>query len=252
MRVLYINAIESPVSGEILKAGTLKGLRSATILNSAEELEFVSYDIFYGRTQPAGALGRFAHSRHFDAVILSGSERNTSNASDPWLAEYFRGLKDLLSLDSDPSQWMGPQFPILGICFGHQALACLLGGETAPFKYRADVLQISPLAAAREHAVFRSLLTKYPKLDVVVTHGDHVVRSPAGFRVSFSSDYCLNQGMIHDQWPIVTLQSHPEITSALKTDQAEAEDWKHVEPSQMDNHHGPSILGKFLDWAATQ
>jgi GMP synthase-like glutamine amidotransferase len=69
-----------------------------------------------------------------------------------------------------------------------------------------------------------------------------------GFHQIFTSDYCGIQGMAHDQWPIVTLQSHPEITALLKKSSADASDWEHVNEERLNAHAGPGILARFIDW----
>jgi GMP synthase-like glutamine amidotransferase len=90
---------------------------------------------------------------------------------------------------------------------------------------------------------------KAASIDVAVYHSDQVVRLPMGFHQLFTSDYCDIQGMAHDQWPIVSLQSHPEMSGLLKKDAEEAKDWPHVTAEQLDTHHGSKILGRFVDWA---
>jgi GMP synthase-like glutamine amidotransferase len=71
---------------------------------------------------------------------------------------------------------------------------------------------------------------------------------PEGFRPLFTSDYCAIQGMAHNQWPIVSLQSHPEMSALLKKDEIEAKDWTHVSVDALENHAGKNILGRFVDW----
>jgi GMP synthase-like glutamine amidotransferase len=86
--------------------------------------------------------------------------------------------------------------------------------------------------------------------NVVLYHADHVVKLPQGFHPLFTSEYCSIQGMAHDQWPIVSLQSHPEMSALLKKDPIEAQDWEHVSFDDLNDHRGPAILARFVDWAA--
>jgi GMP synthase-like glutamine amidotransferase len=251
LRVLYLNAIVGKRFGEILKEGTLQGLQGS---RAARErgLEFVSYDMFYGARERPRFMGRFAREMSADAVILSGSDKNTTDREDPWVQEYLKGLRDLLEVPEVEDDWTGPNFPVLGICFGHQALACALGGDTSRFPNRVDKVGIRALPEAVRHPVFKDLLPNGvgSDLDVLVYHADHVVRLPGGFRPLFSSDYCTYQGMAHAQWPIVSLQSHPEMTSKLLDIPEEREIWKIHDRAVLDAQHGPVILASFLDWVA--
>lgn len=250
LKVLYINAITEELSGEVLKEGARQGLASS---RAAEErgLDFISYDMFYGASERPGYMGRFAREISADAVILSGSDKNTTDREDPWVQDYLKGLRDLLEVPPEISEWTGPSFPVLGICFGHQALACALGGDTSRFTNRTDKVQITALPEGARHPVFKDLLPTGigGALDVLVYHADHVVRLPEGFRPLFSSDYCTYQGMAHAQWPIVSLQSHPEMNSKFATLPDEVGNWKQG-AEQLDQQAGPAILAAFCDWTA--
>jgi|GEM_PF-1252278 len=251
LKVLYVNAITHEAAGEVLKEGTRQGLLGARA-SSSRGVEFASYDMFYGPKLRPGNMGRFAREFSADAVILSGSDKNTTDREDPWVQDYLRGLRDLLEVPSDLADWTGPGFPVLGICFGHQALACALGGDTSRFENRADKVAITALSEGARHPVFKELLPGGigSGLEVLVYHADHVVRLPEGFRPLFTSDYCAYQGMAHAQWPIVSLQSHPEMTSKFVALPGEGDAWTLTDPAVLDAQAGPAILASFCDWAA--
>ena len=254
MKILYVNAIMAEPAGRIFAKGVEQGLALSRVASSGKNVELIPFDVFYGRRVSPKLMGAFARHHEVDGVILSGSEKNTTDPDDPWIQEYLIGLRDLLEIGNNHEDWSGPLFPILGICFGHQAMACAFGGETSRFSRKADNVRVRALAQAHSHPVFRDLLQNAAgnELDVMVTHSDHVVRAPRGFHTTFTSDYCTIQGMAHDQWPIMTLQSHPEIISELKLEPTEAEDWNHVDLARMDDHHGAKILGNFADWIFTR
>lgn len=227
----------------------MRGLLESEKAKRMEEIELINFDIFYGKNYSPRLMGVFARQHHVDGIILSGSEKNTTDQDDPFVRDYYFGLKDLLDFSDSMDDWAGPPTPVLGICFGHQALACALGGETARFDTTIGVRKIQALPAARLHPLFSPLVDTHASvLDAVVYHADHVVKLPQGFRPLFTSDYCLIQGMTHDQWPIVSLQSHPEMTGLLKKDPEEAKDWEHVTLEALNTHHGQKILGRFIDW----
>ena len=118
--------------------------------------------------------------------------------------------------------------PVLGICYGMQAMAAQLGGvvETAEH-HEYGYAQVR----ARGHS---RLLTDiedhtspegYGLLDVWMSHGDRVVQLPAGFKVMASTDNAPIAGMADDVRGYYGLQFHPEVTHT---------------------HQGERILNRFL------
>ncbi len=250
LKVMYVNALMLKDTNSIAKEGLVRGLKSSGL-----DVELHSFDIFQGpRLYSPRLMGVFARENHVNAVILSGSEKNTTDVNDPWVSDYYAGLKDLLEIPEDLNDWMGPpQAAVLGICFGHQALACVLGGETCRFQLREGNEKILALPQAKKHPLFAPILSEQHEqgahLSTLVSHADHVVRLPKQFHCLFSSDYCNVQGMAHDKWPIVSLQSHPEFTIDLKKCAHEKKHWKHVPDDAFLSHSGPKILSHFAKWA---
>ena len=98
--------------------------------------------------------------------------------------------------------------PILGICYGMQAMAVQLGGAVEShaekeFGY-AEVSLDKP----------GSLLpvSTNGKLDVWMSHGDRVSQLPAGFELLCSSDSAPIAGMADESRNFYGLQFHPEVT----------------------------------------
>ena len=270
MKILYVNAIRGSDTGEALKNGVLAGLSRAQLVRSgSDSIELVAYDIFYGDRRRPAWMGDFARSEGVDAIILSGSEKNTSDRSDPWVQEYERGLRDLLEFPlettqaiEDPSalsevfqkahqDWVGPRVPVFGICFGHQALATSLGGATSRFSMKAGQVSLTALAIARQHPVFKQNLVLESTVPMICYHADQVVRVPVGFSNAFTSDHCEIQAMVHRQWPIVSVQPHPEVTSLLGSVDGEREEWGNLSDEQFDAHKGLEMLAAFVDWASS-
>jgi GMP synthase (glutamine-hydrolysing) len=96
--------------------------------------------------------------------------------------------------------------PILGICYGMQMTAKLLGGKVHPGEAREyglaaiDVIATEPLfAGLPEH------------LNVWMSHGDQVEAPPPGFSAMASTDTCPYAAMGNDERKIYGLQFHPEV-----------------------------------------
>ena len=252
LKVFYVNAIMSEASGECMKRGLIEGLEQSAAAK-AEGLQVDSYDIFYGAKKYPRFMGEWLRDHpDYDAVVLSGSEKNTSDQDDPWLNEYYTGLKDLLDIRPGyEHEWDGPSVPVLGICFAHQALAAMLGGETARVGMKVGVENIKLLPQAERHKAFGQLRTK-SQARFVVYHGDQVVRMPRGFHVCMTSDYCPIQAMAHDRWPVFSLQSHPEMNVSIRDASDDTETWAKIPASAFEGNSGPQLLADFLDWVAAR
>jgi len=96
--------------------------------------------------------------------------------------------------------------PILGICYGMQALAHQLGGEVEPGEIReyghADLRRTDD-----EMALFRDLPHSTP---VWMSHGDRVSKIPPGFKVRAVTDASPTAVMSNDSG-VIGLQFHPEV-----------------------------------------
>ncbi len=255
IRILFVNAVSDRDSAELLKTGIKRGLETSQHLKKLEKaIELVSFDCLQEGGRCPSEMYDFAKSaaqeNPLHAVILSGSKKNTTDKDDPWVAKYLTGLKALLNYsESSETPWAGPRFPTLGICFGHQAIAVALGGETKRFKRNVALLDLEILEAARTHELYARLLENKKELNVLVTHSDHVIQMPPGFKQTFRSDYCEIQGMVHEKFQIASLQSHPEITEEFSKSPHGLEGWKNIDHEKVKDHQGPYILGAFLDWA---
>ena len=105
--------------------------------------------------------------------------------------------------------------PVLGICYGMQAMAQQLGGGVENGKVRefgyAEV-------RARGHTRLLDGIEdrKGPNgegyLDVWMSHGDKVTALPPGFRVMASNENCPIAGMADEERRFYAVQFHPEVT----------------------------------------
>ena len=94
--------------------------------------------------------------------------------------------------------------PILGICYGMQALTDALGGTVSAStdrEYGATEIEVEESGA---------LLHSGPQ-QVWMSHGDHVEKLPPGFRSVAFSDNSPNAAIEHEGAKIYGLQFHPEV-----------------------------------------
>ena len=96
--------------------------------------------------------------------------------------------------------------PILGICYGHQVMAKLLGGKVKRGEHR----QLGKvILKANKIGIFKGFLTR----EVVwFSHGDEVTRLPRGFVATAKTSVCKYAAMSDDKKKFYGIQFHPEVT----------------------------------------
>jgi GMP synthase (glutamine-hydrolysing) len=105
--------------------------------------------------------------------------------------------------------------PVLGICYGMQTMAVQLGGKV-------EASELREFGYAKVRARGHSQLLKdiqdetnaegHGLLDVWMSHGDHVIEMPSGFKVIASTDNAPIAGMADESRKFYGLQFHPEVT----------------------------------------
>ncbi len=98
--------------------------------------------------------------------------------------------------------------PILGICYGAQLAAKLLGGDVRPAERRE--YGRAGVRVLRNDGVFKSI-TVGDELSVWASHGDHVEAIPPGYVHTAESDNCKFSGFANASKKIHCVQFHPEV-----------------------------------------
>lgn len=105
--------------------------------------------------------------------------------------------------------------PVLGICYGMQTMAQQLGGKVEPGEKRefgyAQVAIPDPsllLEGIEDHLNKDGLSL----LDVWMSHGDHVIGLPKGFKTIASTSNCPIAGIANEDHQFYGLQFHPEVS----------------------------------------
>ncbi len=113
-----------------------------------------------------------------------------------------------------PSYVIASGLPVLGICYGMQLLAHTLGGRVAPSTHREYGHAVITRAYG-ENPLFHDLPSTMP---VWMSHGDHVVDLPPGFRSLAQSESSPVAAMADDAGHLA-IQFHPEVVHTPQGDQ---------------------------------
>jgi len=131
-------------------------------------------------------------NENIDGLVLSGGAPRI-------------GLEGSLGKCSD--YFKNADFPILGICAGHQFMARFFGGEVKPSKVpEFGKIELSLL---KENSPLFKGVTK--KSVVWESHNDEVTILPKDFILLAESESCKIQAMQHTKKPFYGLQFHPEV-----------------------------------------
>ena len=111
--------------------------------------------------------------------------------------------------------------PLLGICYGMQAMAAQLGGRVEASDHKE--FGYASIRARGHSRLLRDIEDHttpegHGMLDVWMSHGDRVTEIPAGFKRIASTDAAPIAGMGDDQRGWYGLQFHPEVTHTPQGD----------------------------------
>lgn len=156
------------------------------------------------------------HTLRGKVIILSGGPQSVN---DNTFSECYEPIKELL-LDENTK--------VLGICFGLQLIASVLGGKVEKANIseygkatlvtqlnRSTHPLISWLYPSRDHVTIMIHTHSRNETSVVwMSHSDHVVELPKdlGFFVLASTENCVNALVANEQLGVYGMQFHPEVT----------------------------------------
>jgi len=131
----------------------------------------------------------------FDAYVISGGPSSVTSMTPNAAHRIINNAKDEENAK-----------PILGICFGHQLIAHLFGGEVK--KGASGEYGISQIQIDKNHDLFNGV----PKqIKVWESHFDEVKSLPQEFEILAHSDTCEIEAFAHKTKPLYGVQFHPEV-----------------------------------------
>ena len=127
------------------------------------------------------------------ALILSGGPASVTANQSP----------------SANSAWFEMGLPVLGICYGQQAMCAALGGEVEGADEREFGRAFVDLVG--ECALFEGVWHKGGREQVWMSHGDRIVRLPEGFRAVAATEAAPFAAIADEARRFYGLQFHPEV-----------------------------------------
>ena len=157
-----------------------------------EGFAFETFDVQSGAWPDAGA---------FDAAIITGSAAGVYEP-DAWIADLLDWIRTAKG-----------RTKLVGVCFGHQAMAEALGGRVEKSErgwgvglHRYEVVSSEPWMTPATATVA-----------IPASHQDQVVEKPADARVLLRSDFTPFAGLAWGE-DAISMQPHPEFTPAFATE----------------------------------
>ena len=155
-------------------------------------------------------------------------EVHPCDVTDDWVRDYAKdgNLKGVIlsgshasiyeeATDKAPQSVFELGIPVLGICYGMQAMAHQLGGKVEGGHKRefghADVRARGHTALLKDIADFTTPEGQ-GMLTVWMSHGDKVTEMPPGFKLMASTANCPIAGIADEERHFYGLQFHPEVT----------------------------------------
>ncbi|SIR51633.1 GMP synthase (glutamine-hydrolysing) [Haladaptatus litoreus] len=135
--------------------------------------------------------GHLPNSFDFDAAVVSGSR-----SSVYWDEEWIPPLKEWVEVAIESGM------PMLGICYGHQLLADVLGGDVRDMgEYEIGYREVEHVG---ESPLFDGIESEFVAF---TTHSDEVAELPPGAKAIAENDYS-NHGFRKED--VFGVQFHPE------------------------------------------
>lgn len=148
----------------------------------------------YAEIIPYTQVTPIIEGKGLEAIILSGGPSSVYEPSAPRIGSWILNLN----------------VPILGICYGFQLIAHMMGGEVRRSKGEYGPAKIKVLDRS-------GLFEGWSEEELVwMSHSDHIARVPRGFVVTAVSENGHVAAFRHESKPIYGVQFHPEVKHTPK------------------------------------
>ena len=150
----------------------------------------------------------------YSEILFWDSPADKLNASNPAGIIISGGPRSVLDDDAPfvPREILKSGVPVLGICYGMQMLAHILGGAVE----RGESAEYGRASVNVEGGFLFKHCAGDAKLEVWMSHWDEVKKIPDGFRVTARSESGALAGFESADGSVTALQFHPEVAHTPK------------------------------------
>ena len=172
-----------------------------------------------------------------DGYIVTGAAAGVYDG-DPWIAELLEFLRAARG-----------RAKLIGICFGHQAMAQAFGGQVVKSPKGWGVGLHTYEVAQRA-----GWMDAAPAFSLSASHQDQVVESPPHATVIAGSDFCRYGALAYGDAPAISCQLHPEFAPAYSIALIEGRRGQRIPDDQaaaaIESLKAPDDHARFADWMA--
>ena len=173
-------------------------------------MELLGRDAYDWRTYAADEGEYPATPEDCDAYIVTGSAAGVYD-DDPWIGQ----LLDFLRAAKGRAK-------LVGVCFGHQAMAQAFGGQVIKSPKGWGIGEHAYDVVSREPWMDGPDGVGAPAIRLPASHQDQVVALPPGAEVIAASEFTPMAALAYRDQPAISMQPHPEFLPAYATALIEA------------------------------